>query len=96
MTSDCLFGNLELSGLNDLSVAIPQLNNVDAAIKFIQIESGFWRNIFLLINHFAKKIKNLDVITLLSTFFQFKSNERSGRIRIELNDPVSSILRESS
>ena len=64
-----LFGNLELSGLNDFSVAIPQLNNVDAAIKFIQIESGFWRNIFLLINHFAKKIKNLDIVTLLITFF---------------------------
>ena len=96
IVSDTLLGNLELTGFHNFSVTLPHLIDVDAAIIFIQVDSSSWRNIFLLVNHFAKEIIQLDVITLLITFLQIKSDKRSGRIRIELNNPVSNILRESS
>jgi hypothetical protein len=95
IVSDTLLGNLELSGFNNFSVTFPQLIDVDAAVVFIQVDGSSRRNIFLFVNHLAKEIIHLDVVTLLITFLQIKSDKRSGRIRIELNNPVSNILWES-
>ena len=96
LSAAILLGNLELSGLDDSSVAFPQLINIHAAIILIQIYDSSRRNIFLFVDYLAQKIINLDVITLLINFLQIESDERSGRVRIKFHDSVSSILRESS
>lgn len=70
-----LFGDLELTRIEDLAIMISQLIDVDTPAVVIKIDGCAGRDIFLFINHLAKEIIYLHVAASVRIFLKIKSYE---------------------
>jgi len=70
-----LLGDLEFAGIKNFSVMIPQLIDINTPAILVEIDRGFCGNVFLLENHFSKKIKDLHVVTLVGILLKIESDK---------------------
>lgn len=60
-----LFRNLEFAGIDDFSVFIAKLEDVNATIKIRQVHDGLGVQIGDFVNFLTKKIEDLEIVVLI-------------------------------
>ena len=82
-TTELLY-DLELARLNNDTVFIPKLENINASEKVIEIDSDTAGSIFYLVHSFSHKIEDFQGVGFVIAFSELERNGWAGWIRIEI------------
>lgn len=88
-----LFRYLELTGIDDFSVTIAELEDVHPTVKVVEVDYRFGSYIVELEDFFTYEAENLEVIGFIVVFFVLKIevDDRSCGVGIELDNLTCSI-----
>ena len=81
-----LFRNLEFARLDDFSIMISYLVDINTTVVICEIDCRFLRNIFLLIHHSSQQVVHLDVQTFFKTILNIESDDACSGVGIESNN----------